>query len=79
MASIDNQTLIVLGLIILAAGLLMPAETSETYYQGGDVWTETNEVSIKTPTQVLGVGFILAGFVAKQRGSDEQSDQPPND
>jgi len=79
MASIDNKTLIVLGLVILAAGVLMPAETSETYYQGGDVWTETNEVSIKTPTQVLGVGFILAGIVAKQRGSDEQTTQPPDD
>lgn len=78
MASIDNKTLIVLGLVILAAGVLMPAETSETYYQGGDVWTETNEVSIKTPTQVLGVGFILAGILAKQR-TDEQTTQPPDD
>jgi hypothetical protein len=79
MASIDNRVLIVLGLVILAAGVLMPAETTDTDYGGYEATTTSEEVEIKTPTQVLGVGFILAGIVAKQRTTDEQTTQPPDD
>ena len=79
MASINPTTLAILGLVLLAGGFLMPAETSETYYQGGDVWTETNEVEIKTPTMVVGVGFILAGLITRDSKSEtENTDNPPD-
>jgi len=75
MASIDSTTLVILGIVLLAAGLLMPAQTSETYYQGGDVWTETNDIKIKTPTMVVGVSFILVGVVNR---NDKKEDNPPD-
>ncbi len=63
--------LAVLGIALLSLGLVMPAETTDTIYAGEGVTTETNDVEIKTPTMVVGVGFILAGVLTRDTRAND--------
>jgi len=65
------QLLLVFGILLLGAGLLMPAEFTETIYRGGDVIDRTYENNFKYPSIVVGAAITVIAFVLRPSDGEE--------
>ena len=60
------KLLVGLGIVIFAVGLWMPAEFTETVYQGTAAIEQTSENNFKYPTIVVGAAMTLMAFVLRE-------------
>jgi len=79
MVTVSANSLVVVGLIILVIGVGMPGETTETTFKGTEVIETTEDVPYKEPTIVVGIGFVIAGIVARDTiNKNDTYDNPPD-
>ena len=60
------KLLVGLGIVVFAVGLWMPAEFTETVYQGTTAIEKTSENNFKYPTIVVGAAMTLMAFVLRE-------------
>ena len=65
------QLLLVFGILLLGAGLLMPAEFTETVYQGTEAIDRTYENNFKYPSIVVGAAITVIAFVLRPSDGEE--------
>jgi len=79
---VNNVKLLVLGSLVLLAGVTMPAQTTEKVWENGYPREVTQENNIKYPLMVGGGLLAVASFVIDEgtlfNNNNSENDNPPD-